>query len=148
MRHAPFCALGLLALTLATACSGADWPGAGGQRATHVPIVAGRAGGDVVVRRPAQQLAVLLADLPPGFTVAEELKPALDGTAAQDPWGRLSAYAVTYVPGSPAAGALDGWGDVVSSVNAYVGTAQAASAFATWRSAVPSQYRLVDDAPA
>jgi hypothetical protein len=142
MRRAAARGLALLALSLATACGGRDWLGANVQRLSHA------ASGDLLVSRPAQQLALSLADLPPGFQVAEELKPALDtAKAAQDPWGRLSAYAVTYVPAAGPAGTSPGWGDVVSSVNAYVGRAQATDAFASWRSAVPTQYRLVDAPP-
>jgi len=131
--------LTLLALLLTAACAGATRLGTAVQRATGTR-------GEVLVRRPAQQLALSLADLPSGFTVAQELKPALDGSAGtQDPWGRISAYAVTYAPGVELGGAVDGWGDVISSVNAYVGTPQAANAFAAWRSAVPLQYRLAED---
>ncbi len=143
MRHAPFLAVALAGLTLAAACTSPDRFGAGARRATLAAT-----GGDLLVRRPAQQLALSLLDLPPGFTIAEELKPTLDGAASPDPWGRLSAYGVTYAPAPGATGVAENWGDVVSSVNAYVGTAQAAEAFASWRSAVPAQYRLSEDARA
>src|SRR5919202_5506525 len=122
MRHAPFLAVSVVALaglTLVGACNGPDRLGADGRPAT---LAGAAAGGDLLVRRPAQQLALSLLDLPPGFTIAEELKPALDGAASPDPWGRLSAYGVTYAPAPGATGVAENWGDVVSSVNAYVGT--------------------------
>jgi hypothetical protein len=69
--------------------------------------------------------------------------------AAGDPWGRVSAYAVTYValpvpaPGAGRPSPPSGLGDVVSSVNAYAGADFARSAFAAWQAAVPQTYRPV-----
>jgi hypothetical protein len=132
--------LAVLASSMLTAaCSGPARLGLSAPAPT--PATTG-AGGDVLVRRPVQQLALSLMDLPPGFTIAEELKPALD--AAADPFGRLSAYGVTYAPAAGAAGSDETWREVVSSVITYVGMAQAAEAFASWRSVVPLPYRLAE----
>jgi hypothetical protein len=126
---------GLIALALAAGCRGG-----------HVPAV----GGEPLVRRPAQQLALTLSDLPAGFGLGEELVSSAGTTAAAgDPWGKVSAYAVTYValpvppPGPGRRSPPSGLGDVVSSVNAYAGADYARSAFAAWQAAVPQTYRPV-----
>lgn len=119
---------------------------AAGCRGGQVPAV----GGEPLVRRPAQQLALTLSDLPAGFGLGEELVSSASSTAAAgDPWGKVSAYAVTYValpvppPGSEPRSPPSGLGDVVSSVNAYAGANFARSAFAAWKAAVPQTYRPV-----
>src|SRR5688572_8195631 len=74
---------GLMGIALAAGC-----------RDGHGPAV----GGEPLVRRPAQQLALTLSDLPAGFGLGEELVSSTSPTAAAgDPWGKVSAYAVTYV---------------------------------------------------
>jgi hypothetical protein len=128
---------------------------------------------DALVRRPAQQLALTLADLPPGFHLGEELSAPGPARGTSDPLGVVSAYSVTFtfvaevdgVDGVDGADGLDkvgespralvkarrparpapapGVGDVVSSVNAYAGTGPARSAFAAWQAAVPGQYTPV-----
>jgi hypothetical protein len=122
------------------------------------------------VRRPAQQLALTLADLPPGFYLGEELSAPGPARGTSDPLGVVSAYSVTFTFVAEANGVdgvdgLDkvgeplralvgarrlarpapapGVGDVVSSVNAYAGTGPARSAFAAWQAAVPGQYTPV-----
>jgi hypothetical protein len=133
---------GCLALVLAGGCRNAPF------------AVVGR---EPLVRRPAQHLALTLSDLPSGFELGEELvSPAPAGVA--DPWGRVSAYAVTYVagpvpaPGAGLRGRPTGLGDVVSSVNAYAGADFARAAFEAWLASVPQTYQLVsaerDGAPA
>ena len=89
------------------------------------------------VLRPAQQLALALAELPPGFRQVDELAPKLSATGPDDPWGRVSAYSVTYAPSEPR---LD-FGDIMSSVNAYSSAQYAQLAFDSWQAAVPRQYR-------
>jgi hypothetical protein len=125
-----------LALLAATGC-----------RLNQLPI--DTMGGEPLVTRPASQLGLVLADLPPGFRVMEELRPSPTPVGAAhdpDPWGRTSAYSVTFgVAGGPGgvgapAGPPRPAGEVVSSINAYVGTAQAQAAFAGWQSAVPGAY--------
>ncbi len=93
-----------------------------------------------LVLRPAQQLAVALADLPAGFRVGEEMAPAGGTAPGPDPWGRLSAYSVTYVA-MPDADPAPFLGNVVSSVNAYDSAAHARAAFAAWQAALPTDYR-------
>ncbi|MBI3970604.1 MAG: hypothetical protein HY332_04895 [Chloroflexi bacterium] len=99
---------------------------------------------EALVRRPAQQLALALADLPQGFRVGAELSPPLDPSkAAADPWGRVSAYAVTFIAAAADQQPAPALGDVISSVNAYLTPEQAAAAFAAWRDAVPPTYRAI-----
>ncbi len=122
---------------------------------------------DAPVLAPARQLALTLADLPAGFRLGPELAQTFDPAQVKsDPWGRLSAYSITYLAGSPApaearqdaspgeppaagemqparmppstASAL--LGDVSSSVNSYATAAQAHAAFQAWRAAVPPIY--------
>ncbi|MGH2371299.1 MAG: hypothetical protein ACRDI2_24250, partial [Chloroflexota bacterium] len=153
----------------AGALTPALWSGCGLAPGGTLP---GMAGADALVRRPAQQLALVLADLPAGFRFGEEMAPALStpsapggpggplganpGAALPDPWGRLSAYSVTYLaaPAAPlAAGSADARaptpavGDVVSSVNAYVGVNEATAAFESWQASIPPVYRRLEQPP-
>jgi hypothetical protein len=104
-----------------------------------------RPGADTLVRRPAQHLALVLADLPDGFDVGEELVSVTPtgGSSLPDAFGRLSAYAITF----RAPGNRGRTGDVVSSVNAYVGLAEARASFADWQAAVPNTYRRLATPP-
>jgi hypothetical protein len=100
---------------------------------------------DALVSLPAQRLALVLADMPVGFDVGQELVSVTPTGAMDppDPFGRLSAYAVTFrAPGNRGHA-----GDVVSSVNAYVGMTEAKAAFASWQAAVPNNYRLAEAPP-
>jgi hypothetical protein len=102
--------------------------------------------GDALVSLPAQRLALVLADLPVGFDVGQELISVTPTGVAEppDPFGRLSAYAVIFrAPGNRGHA-----GDVVSSVNAYIGVTEARAAFAAWQAAVPGNYRRTETAPA
>ena len=127
-----------------------------------------RADDEALVWRPAQQLALTLADLPPGFRLGEELSTPGRSRGTSDPLGVVSAYSVTFTfvaEGTGGAGGTGGTeptralvgarrlgrptsesrvGDVVSSVNAYAGTGPARSAFAAWRAAVPGVYTPVE----
>jgi hypothetical protein len=114
----------------------------GSEQGLPVPT---RPGADTLVRRPAQHLALVLADLPAGFDVGEELVSVTPtgGSAPPDPFGRLSAYAITFrAPGNRGRTA-----DVVSSVNAYVGLAEARANFDAWQAAVPNTYRRLVTPP-
>jgi hypothetical protein len=99
-----------------------------------------------VVLQPASKLALALADLPAGFRIGEELTPRIEPAGAQDPWGRLSSYSVTFLPAF-GEGSGPTLGDVVSSVNAYSDPDHARHAFQSWRDAVPATYRLRDGPP-
>ena len=109
------------------------------------------ASGEAVVRRPAQQLALALADLPPGFRAAEELAPSISpAQTGPDPWGRLSAYSATYTAATAAPSAPvppPPFAEVVSSVNSYSGVSPARTAFTSWQDAVPPVYRAVERRP-
>jgi hypothetical protein len=102
-------------------------------------------GSGALVHRPAQHLALVLADLPTGFDVGEELVSVTPSgpRALPDAFGRLSAYAVVF----RAPGNRGQTGDVVSSVNAYVGLREAGAAFASWQKAVPGTYRRLPAPP-
>ncbi len=102
------------------------------------PIGSGK-GGTLVAVAPARALALTAADLP-GFQVAEELAPALAATGADDPYGRVGSYSVTFLPAARAATRDDTTG-VTSSVNTYAGAAHARAAFEAWQAAIPRQYR-------
>jgi|GEM_PF-4725407 len=129
---------------------------------------------DAPVLAPARQLALTLADLPPGFHLGPELAQTFDPAQVKnDPWGRLSAYSITYLASAPATAAagvrgeadepLDSGdasraqtvqalpapgrtllGDVSSSINSYATAAQAHAAFEAWRAAVPPIYVRLD----
>ncbi len=118
-------------LGLAGCGSGEEWPLPGGSGA--------------LVHRPAQHLALVLADLPTGFDVGEELVSVTPTGRRElpDAFGRLSAYAVIF----RAPGNRGQTGDVVSSVNAYVGLREAGAAFASWQEAVPGNYRRLPAPP-
>ena len=90
---------------------------------------------DAPLTAPARFLALAPADLP-GFSVRDELAPPPRASGADDPYGHLGSYSVTYARG----GVAD---EVTSSVNTYVGIEQARAAFGAWRAAVPRQYRAV-----
>lgn len=58
---------------------------------------------NALVTYPARSLAIALSDLPPGFRVAEELTPTFNPAhVSDDPWGRVSSYAITFVTGNRA----------------------------------------------
>ena len=87
-------------------------------------------------------------DLPgAGLAVVEELAPSLAWrTPEEDPWGRVSSYAVTYRATAPADGHTGPYGlatgsEITCSLNAYVDAVRAREAFSQWRSLVPSVYR-------
>ena len=95
--------------------------------------------GDVLAVAPARSLALTAADLP-GFQVAEELAPALAATGADDLYGRLGSYSVTFLPAARST-TRDDTGGVTSSVNTYAGAAHARAAFEAWQAAIPRQYQ-------
>jgi hypothetical protein len=119
--------------------------GCGSPEGWTVPPAPGSAG-EALVSLPAQRLALVLADLPVGFDVGQELISITPTGVAEppDPFGRLSAYAVIF----RAPGNRGNTGDVVSSVNAYVGVTEARAAFVSWQAAVPANYRRTDTSPA
>ncbi|HEX2184426.1 MAG TPA: hypothetical protein VHN78_02840, partial [Chloroflexota bacterium] len=87
------CLLGLLAgseAVLASACSHPVPPAL-----SSLTALGRHFRSDMIVRWPAQQLVPALADLPPGFSVGQELSPVLVPPAGppgqgapSDPWGR------------------------------------------------------------
>lgn len=111
--------------------------------------------------RQARDYVLKLDDLPPGFHLETEMTPTFPTTASDDPWGRHSAYSVTFSPNVPSAApgapaersqvetsgitvvpAEEGRYDVVSSSNTYLSADAARSAMDDWRRALPRQYRL------
>ena len=145
--HAAAGALAMAPVLLTAGCAtGSGAKSAPGWLAASSVLIArgaaaGRAAlfGEPNAALPARQIALTLADLPEGYQVADELVPKLDAArAAEDPWGRSSAYSVTFTGEAPSP-----WRDVVASVNAYDGTKHARAAFASWRVAVPPTYHRV-----
>jgi hypothetical protein len=125
-------AAGMLAGVLAggsVACGAPGGP-AGGART---------AASDAPVLSPARLLGLTEADLPPGFRLTEEIAPTLAAAGLDDPFGRLSAYSVTFTPAGEPARAHD----VVSSINAYASARHAQVAFEAWQAAVPPVYHAV-----